>query len=161
MSRIDRRRQGRYARDRTAAPRRTADSPIDAPYGRTRSGSAAGVVGQVDPGEVIAARTAVAMLITALRRRGLAAEVSGHVMLSVRRPGGNGQATERRTVLLGHHPHDSGRLWWWLRTADPARRAPDGGFGRPVYHAIGPVDEAAKVAHQIAVLLSADTAARE
>ena len=149
MSRIDRRRPGRYAGDR---PVERADSPIDAPYGRSRSATpAAGVVGQVNPGEIIAARTAAALLTTALGRRGLHAESGGSAMLAIRRPGAGG----RVTVMLGHHPHDSGRLWWWLVTPDPAGRSPDGAWRSclPARHALGPVDEAADVARRIAWML--------
>jgi hypothetical protein len=110
---------------------------VDAPHARARSGPSPG---RVDQGEVIGAVTAMSMLARALHHFGLEVETRGWTLL-VRLPGGDGEPTAR-TVALGHHPGDAGRLWWWVRGM--------------TLHAIGPSEEVATVADQIVRLLRAD-----
>jgi hypothetical protein len=198
MTRLDRPRGGRHARDRTALPQQISDSPIvgsaaevprtsfahpevfadpdvetanpgeapvDAPSAPSRSTSsvARGVVGSVNRGEVIAARTALAMLTTALLRLGLHVAASGETMLLVWWPAANGQATARRTVRLGHHLGDAGRLWWWLwPPSDSDHRSPEGAWRSCwlAHRVLGPVDEVAKVADQLARALLVDAESR-
>ena len=154
MARFDRPRPGRHVRDRTEVPRRA----VDAPYARVQSAVVpAGVVGLVGSDEAIAAATGFSMLAGALHALGLNTETRGYFM-RVSRPGGDGQAGRRVDVVLGHHPADGERLWWWHPVVGAG--SPDGAWGPAgSLRMIGPIDAVATAADHVARALRADAEA--
>jgi hypothetical protein len=142
------------------SPERSPGGVLDAPHGRQLGpvSSSGGVIGRLNSGEVIAAGTAAAMLTGALQRLGLRATARGGGALRVCRLGVGGRSVAWRDVLLGHHPGEHGRLWWWLLPPDSTGHASDGVSPAlwPADHPIGPMEEVAAVAEQIARMLTGD-----